>query len=140
MQPKGTSRGTKQGTRNGTQVQTGTKASQHDPHEILPGVDFANGGTVITEVDCGPSLDHIGGKGLLSKAKKLAGRFNRVSQQSIRSGHMRSQHANGSGEEIEMHGPGESAGVIVSYDVWRTVEVKEDAKGKGEEGDLLGTK
>ena len=136
MQPNGTSRGgTKQGTRKGTQVHNGTKASQHDAHEVLPGVDFVKGGTVITQVDCGPAGLRNDGKGLLSKAREFAGRFSRISHHHMGSGHMRSQHANGSGEQIEMHGPGETAGVIVSYDVWRTVEVKDDTKG-GEDDSL----
>jgi hypothetical protein len=113
-----------------------TKASQHDIPEILPGVDFVKGGTVVTEVDCGPTGGRNGSKGLLSKAKKLAERFsiNRTG-----SGLMRNQHADESGEQIEMSGPGESGGVIVSYDVWRTVEESDDKK-KGGEDDSLGTR
>lgn len=133
MQPNGTSRGgTKQGTRKGTEVYAGSKMSHHDPHEILPGVDFVKGGTVVTEVDCGPAEDRKNGKGLLSKAKKLAWRLSRGSHQHSGSRHMKSQHPNESGEEIEMHEPGESAGVVVSYDVWRTIEETDDAnKGEG---------
>ena len=41
-------------------------------------------------------------KGILSKVKELAGRFSRVSH-----------HHNGSGEEIEMHKPNKSLGVVV---------------------------
>src|SRR5277367_1281945 len=104
MQPNATSRGTKHGTRNGTQARMGTKASQHEPLEILPGVDFVKGGTVITEVDCGPSGGRNDGKGLLSKAKELAGKFGRISHHGTASGHMRSQHPNGSGEHIETPG------------------------------------
>ena len=48
---------------------------------------------------------------------------------------MRSQHGNPSGEEIELHAQGESGRVVVSYDVWRTVEDK-----KGEDGDSFAVK
>lgn len=103
-----------------------TKASQHDPQDRLPGIDFAN--TVITEIDCGPR--HIPEeKGMISKARELAGRLSRVSSyhhHHTGSAHFRSQHSR-SGEEIEMHCAGDGNEIVVSYDVWRTVEEKSDA-------------
>ena len=119
------------GTLNGSQVYHGTKASRHDPGEI-PGVDF--GSRVITEVHCSPPPNRTsnGGLGFLSK---LTGRFRRHSHHHTGSGHMRSQHGNPSGEEIELHAQGESGRVVVSYDVWRTVEDK-----KGEDGDSFAVK
>ena len=100
----------------------GTKASQHDPQELLPGVDFA--GSVTTKVGCGPRPQE---KGILSKTKEVVGRLSRVgSHQYTSSGHMASQHG-GIGEEIELNQVGAGNEIVVSYDVWRTVEEKSDA-------------
>jgi hypothetical protein len=132
------SKGTHLGTRNGTMNHMGTKASHHDPADILAGVDFKN--TVITEVDCGPIIDRQAERGLFSKAKELAARLSRMSShQPTNAGHMRSQHA-AVGEEIEMHGPGESNEIIISHAVWRTVEEKPDAKVDHEENNSEGSK
>ena len=60
--------------------------------------------------------------GILSKAKELARRFSRVTHRRRSGSTHLSQHHGGNGEEIEMQGPGESVGVVVSYDIWRTVE------------------
>jgi hypothetical protein len=114
----GTTKGTQKGTRHGTQTYGGTKASQHDMP--VPGVNFAN--TVVTEVKCGPADRRGEGKGILSKAKEFAARFSR-------GGHTRTgsnDHVSrASAEEIEMANVGEGNEIVVTYDVWRTVEDKD---------------
>ena len=86
----------------------------------VPGVNSSN--MVVTEVKCGPADRNGSGKGILSKAKVFASRFSR-------SGHARTgsnDHASRtSAEEIEMANVGESNEIVVSYDVWRTVEDKD---------------
>jgi hypothetical protein len=121
----GTTKGTTKGTRHGTQTYIGTKASQHDMP--VPGVNFEN--KVVTEVNCGPSDRRADGKGIISKAKKFAGRFSRGG------GHTRTgsndQASRSSAEEIEMQGVAESNDIVVTYDVWRTVEDKDPEQSNG---------
>ena len=113
------------GTRNknttrASQIGGGTKSSQHDPQDLLPGVDF--GGSVITAVDCGSLRPPE--KGIISKTKEVVGRLSRVAtNQNTGNGHTMSQHR----EEIEMVHVGAGNEIVVSYDVWRTIEEKSDA-------------
>ena len=114
---------TKGTRRDGSRI-LGTKASQHDASD-LSGAQFVN--TVITEVDCGPWNPTVE-TGILPQAKELARRFSRVGHRPQSGSTQMSKHHVGNGEEIEMHAPCESAGVVVSYDVWRTVEEMGNAK------------
>jgi hypothetical protein len=114
------------GTRNknttrasGTQIGVGTKSSKHDPQDLLPGVDFSS--SVITEVDCGPL--RLPEKGIISKTKEVVGRLSRIaSNPNTGSGQMMSQH----GDDIEMYHVGTGNEIVVSYDVWRTIEEKSE--------------
>jgi hypothetical protein len=106
-------------TRNGTQTKFGeSKCSHHDPRN-LPGVDFSN--TVVTEVGCGPVDRQSDGKGLISKVREFAGRLSRVDHPNT----TEPVKGHAAPEEIEMHAPGEGKEIVVSYDVWRTVEERQ---------------
>jgi hypothetical protein len=94
-----------------------SKISQRHVVEYLGGMEGAN--TVITAVDCGPETCRTE-KGIMDKAKGLAGKLSRISLQNTRSTPVRrtSGGGNGEGEQVEMKR------FTVSYDVSRTVEEK----------------
>jgi hypothetical protein len=93
----------------------------------LPGVDFKN--TVVTEIDCGPGATKE--KGILSKAKGWASRITSIRHSNLG---IREEEF-GKEEDIEMHAAGDSHEIIVSYDVWRTVEEKNSSEHKDGDSD-----
>jgi hypothetical protein len=88
---------------------------RHDALEYLGAID-QRANTVVTAVDCGP-VTRYEDKGIVGKAKSLAGRLGRVTLHHD-GGNMVGRVPGGSGEEVE------TQRVIVSYDVSRTVEEK----------------
>lgn len=65
---------------------------------------------VVTEVAAGPDKN--------SDGKRILSKLTGLGRASNDRGHLRQ----GSNEEIEMHSTGEGNEIVVSYDVWRTVE------------------
>ena len=93
-----------------------SKISQHDLAEYLETMEGSN--TVVTHVGCGQPVDtRKMEKGIVARAKGLASRLSRTNH-----GHSGATVGGGNGEEFEMQG------VIVSYDVSRTVEEKVNVK------------